>query len=314
LTPVVRSLRRLLVSKAAPALALAALTGALSLPAPAVARDIGADDEVVITGTVRIPRGVHADRILIVDGRVDVLGHVDGVLFALDAPVHIGPHAVIDGDVISGAQKVTVERGATLNKDLVYIDEKPNVAPGARVYGEVRRADAGDFSLPVSGFLVHTGIWLAYTLSSLALGLALLWLAPRAADAALTTARERTGPAIGWGVGLFLGLPLIAIVAVLTLVGIPLGLVVLLALLPLYALGYVTTAYVLGRKLVSEQRGRIAAFLAGWAILRVVAFVPGLGLLGWLGATIFGLGLLTVTLWRSRGSATARPEPAPSAA
>jgi hypothetical protein len=266
----------------------------------------------VITGTVRVPRGEHADRILIADGRVEISGHVDGVVLAIDAPVHIARTAVIDGNVISLSKRVTVAPGAILNHDLIYADEKPVVPKGAMVYGDVRRLDAGDVSLPFGAFVVHLALWLAFTLSSLALGLGLVWLAPRAVDAAYETARERAGPAIAWGLGLFLGLPLAAIAAVATLVGIPLGLLVLLALLPLYALGYVATAYVLGRAIVPE-RGRVLAFLMGWAILRVVAFIPGLGALAWIAATVFGLGTLTVALWRTRRSPPVSPAPARAA-
>jgi len=284
--------------------ALAALTAA----APASARDIGADDEIVITGTVLVPRHQHADRILIADGRVDIAGHVDGVVLALDAPVHIRRTAVIDGNVISLSKRVTVDRGAIVNHDLIWADEKPVVARGANVYGDVRRVDAGDLGLPLGGFLLHVAVWLAFTFSSLALGLALIWVAPRAPEAAFKTARERAGPAIAWGLALFVGIPLAAIVAALTLVGIPLGILLLLALLPLYALGYVVTAYVLGRALVPERRGRTTAFLAGWGILRAVAFIPGLGVLAWIGATVFGLGLLTVALWRGRNPEDEVPE------
>ena len=293
------------------ALVLAGAVMLVGVPAPASARNIGSDDEVVITGTVRVPRGEHADRVVIGDGRVEIEGHVDGVIVALDAPVHIGSGAVVDGDVISISRRVTVDPGATLNKDLVYYDDKPVVSDRATVYGDVRRVDAGDFSLPFGGFFIHAALWLAFTLSSLVLGLALFWLAPAAAAAAYGAARRQTGSAIACGLGLFLGLPLAAVAAALTLVGIPLGLLVLLALLPLYALGYVTAAYVLGRALVSESHGTVPAFLAGWGILRVVAFVPGLGAVAWLAATVFGLGVLTVALWRSRGGAVAdRPEAA----
>jgi hypothetical protein len=273
----------------------------LLLPSAASARDIGADDEFVITGTVRVPRGEYADRVVIGDGRVEINGYVDGVVLALDAPVHIGPHGVVDGDVISLAKKVTLEPGATLNNDLIYLDDKPTVPKGANVYGDVRRLDAGDFSLPFGAFFVHAAIWLAFSLSSLVLGLVLLWLAPGAATAALAAARERRGSVIAWGLGLFVGLPVAALVAVLTLVGIPLGATLLLALFPLYLLGYVTSAFLLGRGIVSETRAPVPAFLVGWGILRAVAFIPVLGALGWLAATVFGLGALTVALWRSRG-------------
>jgi len=240
------------------------------------------------------------------DGRVDIEGHVEGVVLAVDAPVHIGRHAIIDGDVVSGARPVTLEPGATLNSDLLYVDDKPAVPRGVTIYGEVRRVGAEDFGFP-GAFLVHAAIWLAFTLSSLGLGLLLLWLTPGVARAAFEVARERAGPAIAWGLGLFVGLPVAALVAMLTLVGIPLGAVALLALFPLYALGYVASAYVLGRAILSDSRGPVAAFLAGWGILRAIAFIPGLGVLAWLGATVFGLGVLTVALWRARGPVEPQP-------
>ena len=289
------------------ALVLAGVLLMCGFASPAGARNIGSDDEIVITGTVRVPRGEHADRVVIGDGRVDIEGHVDGVILAFDAPVHIGRGAVVDGDVISISRRVTVDAGATLNDNLIYLDDKPSVARGATIYGDVRRADAGDIAF--GGLLLHAALWIAFTLSSLALGLILLWLVPVAAvEATFRTAREQAGPAIAWGIVLFVGLPLAAIFAVFTLVGIPLGLLVLLALLPLYALGYVTGAFVLGRALVSNTHGAIAAFLAGWGILRAVAVIPGVGALVWLAATVFGLGVLTVALWRSRRGGTSRAE------
>jgi cytoskeletal protein CcmA (bactofilin family) len=296
------------------AVVLACLAALAAGAAPAQARNIGPDDEIVLTGTVRVPRGEHADRILIGDGRVDIDGHVDGVVFALDAPVRIGRHAVIDGDVIAVSRRVTVERGAILNHDLVYLDDKPIVRPGAMVYGDVRRVGAGDVSLQSGRLLLHAAIWIAFTFSSLVLGLLFVALTPGAADAAWKAARERSGAAIGWGLALFLGLPVLAAVAVATLVGIPLGLLVLLSMLPLYALGYVATAYALGRALLSSVQGRAAVFLGGWAILRLLALVPVLGSLVWLAATVYGLGLLTVALWQSRGPARPSPESVTSAA
>lgn len=284
----------------------------LAFPAASFARNLGSDDEIVFSGTVRVPHGEHADRVVIGDGRVDIRGHVDGVILAVDARVHIGRGAVVDGKVISIARRVVVDPGATLNNDLIYVDKKPHVARGATVYGDVRRASVRD--LWFGGLLVHAAVWIAFTLSSLALGLILIWLIPATAfRAAFRAARDRTGPAIAWGIGLFVGLPLAAVAAVLTLVGIPLGLLMLLALLPIYAIGYVASAFVLGRAVTSARRGTVAAFLAGWGILRAVAVVPGVGSLAWLAATVFGLGVLTVALWRSRGPVETQPETAPAA-
>ena len=117
------------------------------------------------------------------------------------------------------------------------------------------------------------------------------------------------GPSIGIGFVVVIGLPVLAFIALVTLVGIPFGLGLLLALLPLGALGYVTGAWVLGRALVGPPgRAAVVAFLAGWAILRVVGLVPFLGALVFAVTAMFGLGALAWTMWRAR---TPGPPPGP---
>ena len=109
---------------------------------------------------------------------------------------------------------------------------------------------------------------------------------------------------------MFFGLPAVAVLLMITLLGLPLGIALLLALLPIYAIGYTTSAFLLGRAIVKPPTSRFLAFLAGWAILRVIALVPGLGVLAWFGATVFGLGALGIALWRSRrGPVTGPPAP-----
>jgi hypothetical protein len=105
----------------------------------------------------------------------------------------------------------------------------------------------------------------------------------------------------------FFGLPILGIIALVTLVGIPLGLGVLAALGLIYALGYAATAWIVGRRIVREPTAWILAFLAGWGILRVLALVPVLGgLVGW-AAAVLGLGALIVAIWRARTTSQAVP-------
>jgi hypothetical protein len=66
----------------------------------------------------------------------------------------------------------------------------------------------------------------------------------------LDAGRTQVGPAIGWGLLVFFGLPVLAICALVTLVGIPLGLGLLAALGLIYALGYGASAWILGRSLL----------------------------------------------------------------
>jgi hypothetical protein len=150
------------------------------------------------------------------------------------------------------------------------------VPAGATVEGDVDRLSVDEITDPV-GFVGAAAVWIAVSVSALVLGLLLLWLAPRALEAAFAAASTSLGATIGWGLLLFFGLPILAVIALVTLVGIPLGVALLLALLPLYAIGDTTSAWLLGRRLVGPPRGRVLAFLAGLAILRVLAIIPSWG-------------------------------------
>jgi hypothetical protein len=284
-----------------------ALAAALVGAAPARA----GDDQVVISGDVKVGRGETLDDVVVVDGNVDVRGRLEGELIALSAPVSIT--GTVDGDVVALTERAVIGPRARIGGDLIYSDEKPDIAPGARVAGETRRVDFNEITSPLSAFTARLVLWVAMTASTLLLGLALLWLTPRALEAAREMARTRTGPAIGMGMAVFFGLPALAVVLLITLVGIPLGIVLLLALLPIYAIAYTTSAWLLGRAIVHPPTGRVAAFLAGWAILRVIALIPWVGGLAWFGATVFGLGALAIALWRSRRGPVTGAPPAPLA-
>jgi hypothetical protein len=271
-------------------LIVAVLAGA----APAYA----GDDQVVITGDVVVERGQTLDDVVVINGHVIVRGRVTGDLVAVSAPVRLnGP---VEGDVVAVADRVTIGPGGRIDGDLTYGDKKPVITVPGAVRGDTEKLDWGDAWGPFSFLAARLALWLAVTVSTLLLGLALLWLAPRALEAAREIARTRTGPAISLGLATFFGLPALAVLLFITIVGIPLAIAVLLAVLPIYAIGYTTSAWLLGRAIVTPPRGRVPAFLAGWAILRVIALIPWVGGLAWFGATVFGLGALAITLWRSR--------------
>jgi hypothetical protein len=58
--------------------------------------------------------------------------------------------------------------------------------------------------------------WLAASVSVLIVGLILLAFAPRAAAAVVETMRVSTGAAIGFGLVVFIGLPVVAVLALVT--------------------------------------------------------------------------------------------------
>ncbi|HXR60103.1 MAG TPA: polymer-forming cytoskeletal protein [Solirubrobacterales bacterium] len=280
-------------------LALLAL-GAFALPAAAAGAGAQSDEGdavVVISGDVTVPRGETVEGVFVISGDVRIAGRSDGdvVVLAGDAVVS----GRIDGDLVMASGRARLLPSAHVSGDVNYTDERPLVAGAAVVRGDVTEEDwqnSLDF-LPLVGAFVF---WLAVTVSAALLGVLLLLIAPRAADAVSARSRERIGPLIAIGLAITICLPVAAVIAAVTLVGLPLAVGILLALMPLGAVAYVTSAWAMGRRIVGPPRGRVVAFLAGLAILRALALVPILGALVGLAAVVFGLGLLGAAIGAAR--------------
>ena len=226
----------------------------------------------------------------------------------------------VDGDLIAVSDRAFLGPTARVGGDLLYGDERPVIARGARVGGKISNEDWAD-AANGWGWVSLIGWWLAVSVSTLIVGVLLVLLAPAALYAAERAVRERLGATVAWGVGIAIGVPLLAILALVTLVGIPFGVALLLAAIPCC------------RRVRDDRLDRgtpgaeqpldspWAALLAGWGILRVLALIPVVGALVGLAATVVGLGALAVALWRAGrpGAPAARPEapaagrPAPAA-
>jgi hypothetical protein len=272
------------------------------LTTPAWAQDAqGREAFVVLSGRADVPKGQRIGDLVVFHGSSTVDGTVDGSLTAFDAPVTISGR--VSGNVVAFNGRVELRSGANVTGDVVSRDA-PVVAPGVTIGGTSKRIQT-NVRWNQFGWVGRLAWWLAVSVSTLVVGLVLLWLVGRGAAWILEAGRARIGPAIGWGLLLFFGLPILALLALATVVGIPLGLGVLAALGLVYALGYSASAWILGRSILRGPTAWVAAFLLGWVILRVLALVPILGGLVWFAAVVFGLGALAVAVWRVRSTRTA---------
>jgi cytoskeletal protein CcmA (bactofilin family) len=280
------------------------------------AQDGGAGPEqgrrVSVTGGLAVARGetvdgpaVSANGSALIDGRVNGAVYVGRGDLVVDGRV-TGDALVLDGDAfISGRVggsvtvlngKATVRPGARVGGD-VASRTAPTAARGT-VQGHVEKLDVDSL---FGGFVVVilAVLWVAVTLSTLILGVLFVWLFPRAADAVVIAGRRFWA---SFFLGLLLGvvLPILGIVVMASVVGIPLGVAVLGALAVLGPLGYVASALIFGRLMVhrSGTGGRLGAFFAGFGILRFAALVPGLGLVIGFFVSVYGIGAVIIAAWR----------------
>lgn len=313
------------------ALALGLLTlvtlGVIAGPAAAQSiNDVRDKDRRIAVGDVVVNEGEHIDGpVVSVDGNATVKGQSNDGVLVISGEARIGSNALIKGDVlvIDGTARIAghvtddvivlhgravVIDGATVGGD-VRSTKQPRVERGARVRGSVDQVDvAGTFT--AFGIRILGLFWLAVTVSTAVLGLLFVALLPRAAQTTSRIGRGSVGKSIGVGVLVAIGIPVVATIAALTVVGLPFSLGTFGALGILHALGYIAGAYCFGRILVKEPKSSIGAFFAGWAILRALALLPGIGVLVWIAASVWGIGALTIAAWRAgRGALEPPPEP-----
>jgi hypothetical protein len=284
----------------------------------AAAQPREAEDQIVLSGTVEVARGrevgevvvlhgsariagVALGDVIVLDGGITVDGQVSGSVIAMDGSVRLGSSAQVGGDVIA--------RGRIA------------VAEGAEVDGRIRQHAAFTWQAPLSLF-GRFATWLAVTVSTLLLGLATVFVAPRGVEAAFDAARDAPWFAAAWGAGLAVGIPILAVVAMASLVALPLGLAVALALAVAAFAGYAFAGYALGRVVWTNPERQVVAFLMGWGALRVVGLIPFVSGVTFALAAAFGLGAAAVATWRARSGrgkhrerrAAVPPEPVPEEA
>ena len=143
--------------------------------------------------------------------------------------------------------------------------ESVRIEPGATVKGTVRET----VGFTLQGPLAALGI----LLGSVAIGVSTLRAAR--APARDRAARRRSGRdggshgpvrIAGWGILLAIALPLVAVAAMVTIVGLPLGLAVLLAMSLLFLIGYAWAVFAIGRLMVrraSQPLARAARRVGG---------------------------------------------------
>jgi hypothetical protein len=154
-----------------------------------------AEDQIVLSGTVEVARGnevgevvvLHGSAridgvafgdVIVLDGGIIVEGQVSGSVIAMDGSVKLGSSAHVGGDVTA--------RG------------RISVSEGAVVAGRIRQHAAFTWRTPVSLF-GRFATWLAVTVSTLLLGLAIVFVAPRGMEAAFDAARSAPWFAAAWG-------------------------------------------------------------------------------------------------------------------
>lgn len=275
-----------------------------------IATEVGRNARVAGGRVDLAPTGQVAGNLTMCGGDVTVRGTVKGYLQACGGQVLIdGP---VQGDVIATAGRVELGPNARIGGKLRYAsgdeirrDAAAQVAGGierlaipgrkAAAPGAGARAPHEEHARgPGAGWLWTAGLMLVAALS--------VAIAPRASTRVSATLRARPGFAMLLGFVALVCVPVAALILLISILGIPLGLLLVLLYFVLLLLGYVSTGVALGDWALARFKSDAAA--KGWwraaaAVLGVLAIallgsVPVAGMLVVLAALLLGLGAIVL--------------------
>jgi cytoskeletal protein CcmA (bactofilin family) len=267
-----------------------------------VSGEVG-DELLALGGTVNVaPEARIGGRAWLAGGTLEIAGRVAKGLKAAGGTIIIAGEILGDADVVG--EHIEIRPGAIIHGHLHY--RSPNdakIAPEARVLGAVIKTpfearEPGPRARHAGGFIFSLlGLFVTATV--------LLLLFPRFAPRAARGVHEAPWVALGLGLAVLAGGPLVVLLLLVSLIGIWLGLMVLVLYLILLLLGYLSGVLFLADTGVrrirhEEQPGRgwtIAAIAATLVVLGLLRLIPVLGGLVSFAVLLFGLGALTRALW-----------------
>ena len=245
---------------------------------------------IKIGSDVHIEKDMRVEDAVAVGGSVYVDGIVDGDAVAVGGTIHLGEESIIHGDA------VTV--GGTIEK-----------AEGAMIYGTTVDVGSFDFENIFAGkhfFGGHRGIPKIFTIIPLiglfALVLLLSVLIP--AELGTVASNIKNEPIIMflWGMlGVILIVPL-AVMLAISIIGIALIPLEVLAVFLASLIGYIAVAIIIGKKLLralnKDNPSVILSAILGVLILWLVGLIPIFGSIVMVIAWIIGFGAVIIAVAR----------------
>lgn len=287
------------------------------VPGVALAQETGTRDDFLlrIDGPVRLGPDEVAGTVMVISDDAVIEGVVEDTLIVIDGTATVSGR--VDADVIMVNGTLNLEPTARVN-DVSLFDSQITEAQGSTITGTITRASDVQWGWGLTVFSIIW--WFAVTIVLLAAALLFAAIGGRQFTEAGSAIVRRPGETILSALIVGIGFPILAIALLVTVLGIPLGLGLLVFILPaLWFLGYLVSGMQLGASVltalgrsVNSEHPYLAALL-GVLILQIVGLIPFLGpLIGFL-AGVIGAGALALVAWRAwRGTGPARGEPAPA--
>ena len=230
-------------------------------------------------------------------GSIEIAGHVGADLSCGGGSVVIG--GAVDGNATICADNIQILQSARIQGDLKYTSDKEIEIPEGTVIGDVvyKRSEK-----KVEDIYSKTTSSIISFLSILLIGLLMVRFTGNTTIRVSDTIAAHFLKSLGSGVLLLIVIPLIALILMLTVIGIPLGLIVLFAYIVILYISKIFVGLAIGRRILTYAKQEISSpywhLIVGLIVIAFATRIPLLGFLISLIVILAGLGAL-VMAWKS---------------
>lgn len=221
------------------------------------------------------------------------------------------------GDVRLGVKNLILTNGAHIGGDLTYFsDNEASISSGAMIDGVTthRLPEYPGYKDKLKK--IFPFVLLARTVRkaigffmALIVGLIFILLTPKWMESMINSLQKKPGPSAGWGALILFAVPPGILVALITVVGIPLAVITMFLYLTAVYISQIIVSLFIGRLIISKGRSMetktlmFGAFTLGIFIISLLRFIPVLGYIVSIVVILFGLGAIVVTEGTRRGVA-----------
>ena len=287
---------------------VAAALALLLAPVPTLAQENSDDVYVRVNGTVDLPASESVDTLVAVDSEARVAGTVRDTLVIVNQTATVSGNVGRDAIVVNGTLRL--EPTAHIGGDVVLINGEVSQADGAVIAGSIverRGASIGAEFRRVTA-AVSLIAWLGMTLLIVVVALGWAAVSGRQLSEIAGLLGARPGLAAVAAVIFWIAVPVVAFVAFVTVIGIPIGITLLLVVVPLlWGLGYVATGTRLGfffadlRRTTPDLAHPYREAVLGVVVFQLIGLIPIVGGIVVALAGLFGAGAIVIHAWRHFG-------------
>lgn len=261
-----------------------------TVPESAAAPTVSHGDVVHFTGDITIRSGeVVRGNVVAMSGDIDIAGKVYGNVTAMAGDITLRSGSTVTGNVTTMAGSIDREEGAQLGGQIVSRDE-------IRDFGGENYNYRYDFQpSPWHRF----SRWLLSLLGLLALTAAAVAIFPEKTCSMKKSLEAEPARQLGIGFLGWIVLPVVLLALLITIIGIPVALLVVMCLPIIILIGFVIMALFAGQQLdkaltdrwprFADERALIQS-LKGIVLIWIISSIPFVGWIVWPLAALFGLG------------------------